>query len=52
MKISADQLERLFSAPPDVVFFVKGSAGHYGHANLIPIHRNVTSNTRAVVVAR
>jgi AraC-like DNA-binding protein len=39
MKISADELERLFDALPDVVFFVKDEAGRYTHANLTLIHR-------------
>ncbi|EQD55744.1 PAS fold-4 domain protein, partial [mine drainage metagenome] len=33
MDISADDLERLFDALPDVVFFVKDPAGRYSHAN-------------------
>ena len=39
MKISADELERLFDALPDVVFFVKDDAGRYTHANLTLIRR-------------
>lgn len=39
MKISADELERLFDALPDVVFFVKDEAGRYTHANLTLIRR-------------
>jgi len=33
LDISADDLERLFDALPDVVFFVKDPAGRYSHAN-------------------
>ncbi len=33
MDIPADDLERLFDALPDVVFFVKDRAGRYSHAN-------------------
>ena len=36
MKISADELEALFDALPDVVFFVKDHQGRYTHANLTP----------------
>jgi AraC-like DNA-binding protein len=39
MKISADELELLFDALPDVVFFVKDSAGRYTHANLTLVRR-------------
>lgn len=39
MKISADELEPLFDALPDVVFFVKDTAGRYTHANLTLVRR-------------
>jgi PAS domain S-box-containing protein len=39
MKISADELEVLFDALPDVVFFVKDSNGRYTHANQTLIRR-------------
>ncbi|WP_233841128.1 AraC family transcriptional regulator [Dyella sp. 2HG41-7] len=39
MKISADELEPLFDALPDVVFFVKDTAGRYTHANLTLLRR-------------
>jgi len=39
MRISADDMERLFDALPDVVFFVKDDAGCYTHANLTLIRR-------------
>jgi len=39
MKISADELEVLFDALPDVVFFVKDSAGRYTHANQTLVRR-------------
>ncbi|MET3654549.1 AraC family transcriptional regulator [Dyella japonica] len=39
MKISADDLEALFDALPDVVFFVKDSNGRYTHANLTLVRR-------------
>ena len=39
MKISADELEPLFDVLPDVVFFVKDSAGRYTHANLTLVRR-------------
>lgn len=39
MKISADELESLFDALPDVVFFVKDTAGRYTHANLTLVRR-------------
>jgi AraC-like DNA-binding protein len=37
--ISADELEALFDALPDVVFFVKDAAGRYTHANLTLLRR-------------
>lgn len=37
--ISADELETLFDALPDVVFFVKDAAGRYTHANLTLVRR-------------
>jgi AraC-like DNA-binding protein len=39
MKISADELEPLFDALPDVVFFVKDTAARYTHANLTLVRR-------------
>jgi AraC-like DNA-binding protein len=39
MKISTEELESLFDALPDVVFFVKDAAGHYTHANLTLVRR-------------
>ncbi|TCV97663.1 AraC family transcriptional regulator [Luteibacter rhizovicinus] len=39
MKISADELEPLFDALPDVVFFVKDVAARYTHANLTLVRR-------------
>jgi AraC-like DNA-binding protein len=39
MKISVDELEPLFDVLPDVVFFVKDSAGRYTHANLTLVRR-------------
>jgi AraC-like DNA-binding protein len=39
MKISADELEPLFDALPDVVFFVKDTEGRYSHANLTLVRR-------------
>lgn len=39
MKISADEIEPLFDALPDVVFFVKDTAGRYTHANLTLVRR-------------
>ncbi|MEO8778699.1 MAG: AraC family transcriptional regulator [Rhodanobacter sp.] len=37
--ISADELQALFDALPDVVFFVKDTAGRYTHANLTLVRR-------------
>jgi AraC-like DNA-binding protein len=39
VKISADELEPLFDALPDVVFFVKDTQGRYTHANLTLVRR-------------
>lgn len=39
MDIPADELQWLFDALPDVVFFVKDSAGRYSHANLSLVRR-------------
>ncbi|MES2311749.1 MAG: PAS domain-containing protein, partial [Pseudomonadota bacterium] len=39
VKISADELQVLFDALPDVVFFVKDHAGRYTHANLTLVRR-------------
>ena len=38
-RIPADELEALFDALPDVVFFVKDVAGRYTHANLTLVRR-------------
>ena len=37
--IAAEELESLFDALPDVVFFVKDAAGRYTHANLTLVRR-------------
>jgi len=37
--IAADELESLFDALPDVVFFIKDAAGRYTHANLTLVRR-------------
>ncbi|GAA0716476.1 AraC family transcriptional regulator [Dokdonella soli] len=39
VKIPADELQALFDALPDVVFFVKDDAGRYTHANLTLVRR-------------
>ncbi|WEN15025.1 AraC family transcriptional regulator [Rhodanobacter sp. AS-Z3] len=39
MKISACELQGLFDALPDVVFFVKDGSGRYTHANLTLVRR-------------
>lgn len=39
VEISATELQRLFDALPDVVFFVKDGAGRYTHANMTLIRR-------------
>ena len=39
MKISACELQGLFDALPDVVFFVKDCSGRYTHANLTLVRR-------------
>lgn len=39
MKIPADELEPLFDALPDVVFFVKDTTGRYTHVNLTLMRR-------------
>lgn len=39
VKISAGELQTLFDALPDVVFFVKDRAGRYTHANLTLVRR-------------
>lgn len=39
MKISADELQGLFNALPDVVFFVKDRSGRYTHVNLTLLRR-------------
>jgi AraC-like DNA-binding protein len=49
MKISADELEPLFDALPDVVFFVKDAAGRYTHANLTLVRRLGLKHRRDVI---
>jgi AraC-like DNA-binding protein len=39
MKISAEELEPLFDVLPDVVFFIKDTAGRYTHANQTLVRR-------------
>lgn len=39
MTVSVDEMEALFDVLPDVVFFVKDSAGRYTHANLTLVRR-------------
>lgn len=39
MNVEIDELVRLFDALPDVVFFVKDTAGRYTHANLTLVKR-------------
>lgn len=39
MKLSAEDMQALFDALPDVVFFVKDRAGRYTHANLTLVRR-------------
>lgn len=39
VRISANELEALFDALPDVVFFVKDTTGRYTHANLTLVRR-------------
>ncbi|HWU76831.1 MAG TPA: AraC family transcriptional regulator [Rhodanobacter sp.] len=39
MTVSVDEMEALFDALPDVVFFVKDAAGRYTHANLTLVRR-------------
>jgi AraC-like DNA-binding protein len=39
IEIAANELERLFDALPDVVFFVKDEEGRYTHANVTLIRR-------------
>jgi len=51
MKISADELEALFDALPDVVFFVKDGNGRYTHANLTLVRR-LGLKHRADVIGR
>lgn len=51
MQIDADDLEHLFDALPDVVFFVKDRAGRYTHANLTLVRRLGLAR-RADVVGR
>lgn len=38
-QVAADELVALFDALPDVVFFIKDSAGRYTHANLTLVRR-------------
>lgn len=49
MKISADEMEPLFDALPDVVFFVKDTAGRYTHANLTLVRRLGLKHRREVI---
>ena len=49
--IPANELESLFDALPDVVFFVKDAAGRYTHANLTLVRRLGLKN-RAQVIGR
>jgi len=49
--IPADELESLFDALPDVVFFVKDAAGRYTHANLTLVRRLGLKN-RAQLIGR
>src|SRR5262249_6774640 len=49
--IPADELESLFDALPDVVFFVKDAAGRYTHANLTLVRR-LGLKRRAQVIGR
>lgn len=49
--IPANELEGLFDALPDVVFFVKDTAGRYTHANLTLVRRLGLKN-RAQVIGR
>ena len=39
LKLSAEDMQTLFDALPDVVFFVKDRAGRYTHANLTLVRR-------------
>ncbi len=39
LKLSAEDMQALFDALPDVVFFVKDRAGRYTHANLTLVRR-------------
>lgn len=52
MKISADELERLFDALPDVVFFVKDDGGHYTHANWTLVRRLGLKNREELIGLR
>lgn len=52
MKISADELELLFDALPDVVFFVKDDSGHYTHANWTLVRRLGLKKREQVIGAR
>ncbi|WP_199096383.1 AraC family transcriptional regulator [Dyella sp. ASV21] len=51
MKISADELEALFDALPDVVFFVKDHRGRYTHANQ-SLLRRLGLKQRSEVIGR
>jgi AraC-like DNA-binding protein len=51
MAISAQELETLFDALPNVVFFVKDEAGRYTHANLTLVSR-LGMKRRSEVVGR
>lgn len=47
--VPADELEVLFDALPDVVFFVKDTAGRYTHANLTLVRRLGLKNRAQVI---
>ncbi|HEX7916257.1 AraC family transcriptional regulator [Rudaea sp.] len=49
LAIPADELENLFDALPDVVFFVKDTAGRYTHANLTLVRRLGLKNREQVI---
>lgn len=51
MKVPIDEMEALFDALPDVVFFVKDTAGRYTHANLTLVRR-LGMKRRAEIIGR
>jgi AraC-like DNA-binding protein len=51
VKISAEEMQTLFDALPDVVFFVKDRTGRYTHANLTLVRR-LRLKRRAEVIGR